>query len=465
MDDSLLTHAFWRPRASRRARREAGRSRREDVPLESQADLALPPDRPSPVDTLGAQDANRLPELVPIRYGRMSATPFTFLRGAAAVMANDLAAGASTDMRVQLCGDAHLSNFGLFNAPDRRLVFDINDFDETLPGPFEWDLKRLAASVTVAARNNGLSPNKAETATAAAVAGYRQTVARAADHGPLDVFYYRLDASSLAQRFADRKPSKRTKKAVRKAARKTSARALDKLTDIVDGRRVIVPDPPLISPIEVNTAEELERVDRFVSQYRESLPLSRRALLDRFTIVDIAHKVVGVGSVGTRCLIALLESADGQPLFLQLKEAVASVLEPYAGSSKFANSGQRVVEGQRLTQAAGDVFLGWARGERPNEPHVDFYVRQLWDGKGSFEVEEMGAGSLRRYARFCGAALGLAHARSGDAATISGYLGDDETFDEAIVAFADSYADLNESDYGLITAAIDQGDITVIRDL
>jgi uncharacterized protein (DUF2252 family) len=473
--DATFSHRAWRHPASRAARREAGQARRKEVPLESHAELVTPPDRPSPVDTLRAQDTNRVQSLVPIRYGRMSATPFTFLRGAAAVMANDLAAGPSTDINAQLCGDAHLANFGMFYGPDRRLLFDVNDFDETLRGHFEWDVKRLAVSVTVAARNNGLSDKKARKATAAAVAGYRQTVANSAERHPLETHYYRLDVKSLDERFksdkklreqTSKKQRKLADKALRKASGKTSARALRKYTDVVDGRRVIVPNPPLIVPIAPNDPDELRAFAQFFSEYRASLPLDRQALLDRFAIVSVAFKVVGVGSVGTRCLMALLESGDGEPLFLQFKQAVPSVLEPYLGSSPFRNHGRRVVEGQRITQAATDEFLGWARAKKASDqPAFDFYFRQMWDGKGSFEVDEMNSGSLRRYAWFCGAALALAHSRSGDAAKISGYLGDDETFDEALVAFADSYADLNDSDYGLLTAAIDRGDITVERDV
>ncbi len=464
-DSSLSSRFLWRHLASPQARGDAGRSRQGDFPLESHAGVETA-NRPDPIDILAAQDVNRLAELVPIRYGRMSRTPFTFLRGSAAVMAADLATGPSTDINVQLCGDAHLSNFGLFHSPDRRLIFDVNDFDETLHGPFEWDLKRLAASVTVASRQNEFSAKKARRATLAALGAYRRTMREASELGPLDLFYYRLEAEGIAERFdTTQKQRKASQKAVRKATRKDSSRALSKLTDIVDGRRIIVPDPPLIVRFDVETGEQIERIDRFFSQYRQTLPAERRALLDRFSIVDIAHKVVGVGSVGTRCVVILLESADGQPLFLQFKEASASVLEPYAGPCEFAHHGERVVEGQRLTQAASDVFLGWATSRSQGQPEVDFYFRQLWDGKASAEVEEMGPGGMRRYAALCGIALALAHARSGDAAMIDGYLGDDETLDQAVADFSESYADITQSDHTKLTEAITEGRVQVIDDL
>jgi uncharacterized protein (DUF2252 family) len=397
----------------------------------------------------------------------MNATAFTFYRGTAAIMASDLSKTPTTDLRTQLCGDAHLSNFGLFKGPDRRLVFDVNDFDETLPGPFEWDVKRLAASVTIAGRNNNLSSKDISRATRASVKAYRTTMHTGAQMDPLAIHYFRIEIDTVAAE-TNKKPSKSRKKAAKKAGRKNSARALNKLTDIVDGRRVIVPDPPLITTIdEVLERDGLDEMARFFDHYRSTLPYYRRELLDRYSVVDIARKVVGVGSVGTRCLIILLESGGGSPLFLQFKEATASVLEPYAGSSDFDLAGERVVIGQRLMQSTGDILLGWSRynTDAADGGHIDFYFRQLWDGKGSAEVDEMGPNHLKHYATSCGGALALAHARSGDAAMISGYLGEDSTFDRALATFSESYADVNEHDYALHQKAIKSGQIPAVFDL
>ena len=396
----------------------------------------------------------------------MSATAFTFYRGTAAIMASDLSKTPTTDLRAQLCGDAHLSNFGLFKGPDRRLVFDVNDFDETLPGPFEWDVKRLAASVTIAGRNNNLSSKEISQATRGSVKAYRKAMFRAAQMDPLTIHYFRHEVDKVSAGM-DKKSNKTVKKVAKKAGRKNSIRALNKLTDIVDGRRVIVPDPPLITHIdEVLERDGIDEMARFFDRYTSTLPYYRRELLDRYSMVDMARKVVGVGSVGTRCLIVLLESGGGSPLFLQFKEATESVLEPYAGSSDFDLAGERVVMGQRLMQSTGDIFLGWSRyqTDAAESGYVDFYFRQLWDGKGSAEVDEMGPNHLKRYANSCGEALALAHARSGDAAMISGYLGDDSTFDYALAAFSESYADVNEHDYGLHQKAIKSGQIPAVFD-
>ncbi|MDH3682647.1 MAG: DUF2252 domain-containing protein [Acidimicrobiia bacterium] len=452
--------------ASRRARQEAGRARRRDVALD---DLAALPDveaRRDPIEVLTKQDERRLQSLVPIRHGRMSATPFTFYRGAAAVMASDLSQTPSTDLGVQLCGDAHLANFGLFSGPDRRLVFDLNDFDETHPGPFEWDVKRLAASVAVAGRNNELSPGKVERAVLSAVEGYRTALEQVVERSPLEVHYWRLELDQLRDLIDDDgKAASRLDKATRKATRKNSLRALDKLTDIVDGRRVIVSEPPLIERLDqFLEPTEAPRLDEFFDRYIASLPRYRRLLLDRYAIVDIAHKVVGVGSVGTRCLIVLLESGDGEPLFLQFKEATDSVLEPYTKPSEF-EPGQRVVEGQRLTQTMGDIFLGWSQYTNDDGETMYFYFRQLWDGKGSAEIEEMGGKRLRRYARLCGGVLALSHARSGDASMIAGYIGQDETFDRAVASFANDYADLTERDHAAHLDGISNGRVAAEQDL
>jgi uncharacterized protein (DUF2252 family) len=454
--------------ASRRVRREAGFARRKEVPLEDQAAMPDVESRGDPVDILTAQDEARLQQLVPIRHGRMSVSPFTFYRGSAAVQAADLSNTPTTDLSVQLCGDAHLANFGLFNGPDRRLVFDLNDFDETHPGPFEWDVKRLAASVALAGRNNELSPKKIDRAVRAAIAGYRQTVRACSERGPLDVHYWRLELDTireLTQGKADKKAKKRFDKMNRKAVAKDSVKALNKLTDVVDGRRVIVSDPPLIQRVnELFEPDDITELMEFFDRYVSTLPRYRAQVLDRYSIVDVAHKVVGVGSVGTRCLVVLLESGDGEPLFLQFKEAVASVLEPYTAPSEF-DPGERVVIGQRITQTMGDIFLGWSQleGSRSGQTH-HFYFRQMWDGKGSVEIDELPGSGLRRYADLCGRVLAISHARSGDASMIAGYLGEDETFDRAVASFAHDYADLAERDHEAHLAAIASGRVEATND-
>jgi uncharacterized protein (DUF2252 family) len=465
-------HAAWSLQARREpkaTRAAAGLQRRTMVPLEAHAELVLPADRASAVSILHAQDASRVQDLVPIRYGRMLATPFTFLRGSAAVMAADLAAGPRTDVHVQLCGDAHLSNFGVFASPERTRVFDVNDFDETLPGPFEWDVKRLAASVVVAGRNNGLDAKANRRIARASVAQYRATLKAAAAADPLVTFYYRINVDELLAKLPVTKQDRqRLEKGRKKAAGRTSLGALGKLTDIVDGRRVIVSQPPLIVRLDDSERHtEIQRIEAFFGAYRTTLNADRRRLLDRYALTDLALKVVGVGSVGTRCLIALFESGDGEPLFLQIKEAVPSVLEAHLGPSEYDQAGQRVVNGQRLVQATPDSFLGWARyrSGKKDEPPIDFYVRQLWDGKQSAAVETMAPDALERYARACGAALARAHARSGDASEIAGYLGDDDTFDRVIATFAEAYADLTEKDYADLLAAVDDGRIEVVRDM
>jgi uncharacterized protein (DUF2252 family) len=433
------------------------------VPLEAHAGVAVPPDRPDPVALLTAQDEFRLPDLVPIRHGRMRVTPFTFYRGAAAIMASDLSAAATTDLRVQLCGDAHLSNFGLFNGADRRLVFGLNDFDETAAGPFEWDLKRLAASVAIAGRNSGMTSTQIASATRAAVRGYRKTIAATTELSPLDVHYFRIDVESLLES-ADEKTQKRSRKVIDKATRKDSVRALSKLTQVVDGERRIVANPPLITRTdELLEGEERERVAEFFRSYRTTLAPHRSAVLDRYRFVDMAHKIVGVGSVGTRCLIVLLESDQGSPLFMQFKEATRSVLEPYAGASEYEQAGERVVRGQRLLQSTSDILLGWSRYEREDGSTADFYFRQLWDGKGSAEVDDMGPKRLKTYAWHCGAALALGHARSGDAAMISGYLGTDKEADHVFAEFAARYADLNELDHQAHEEAIGAGRVQSVE--
>ncbi|MEM1335109.1 MAG: DUF2252 domain-containing protein [Actinomycetota bacterium] len=455
-------------RSARRARTDAGRSRRDSVPLGAHADVDLD-GRPDPLAILTAQDTTRLSTLVPIRHGRMSPTPFTMYRGSAAVMASDLHRSPTTDLHVQLCGDAHLSNFGMFFGPDRRLVVDVNDFDETLPGPFEWDVKRLAASVVIAGRENRFDAPAIRRAARAAVEGYCTELGRTARIDPLTAVYERLEVQAVLAELQGKK-RKRADKIVRKSRAKTSMRAVSKLTDIVDGRRRIVADPPRVVPLELGHRPELlPNVLDFYDRYLESLPAHRRALLDRYSIVDVAHKIVGVGSVGTRCVIVLLESGDGEPLFLQFKEAGPSVLEPYAAASSYTNQGERVVQGQRLMQTMGDILLGWATFERSDGATRDFYFRQLWDGKGSFDIDRMGRKAFARYANTCGRVLALAHSRSGDAAMIAGYVLDHphtdaaptgSEFVDAIDRFAHAYADLVDADHAAYLDAIRAGTIT-----
>lgn len=460
----VLAHFHAPPRD----RYDEGRSRRETVPLESHAVTTTDTDRNSPLDVLKQQNESRLQELVPLRFGRMSYSPFTYLRGAAAVQASDLAKGPRTDLWVELCGDAHLGNFRWFNGPDRKPVFDLNDFDETLPGPFEWDVKRLAASITVAARISGFSPKKCRQATRAAMRSYRESIIAASGLNPVDLFYYRFRSEAALKDVArhGRKHRQWKESVLSKASRKNSMRALSKLTAVVDGHRVIVPDPPRTVRIDEKLAhDEMEKISGFFERYKETLPLDRRVLVDQFSLVDVVRKVVGVGSVGTRCLVVLLESDDGTPLFLQFKQAVKSVLEQYVGDSVFEQSGQRVVEGQRLIQATSDMFLGWARWHEEEENDVDFYFRQLWDGKGKIAVEDLSPKRLSIFAGLCGKTLAYSHARSGDPMMIRGYIGEDEAFDDIMVEYADNYADCTERDHAQLRAVIDDGALEVICDL
>ena len=456
-------------RAAPAERYAAGRSRREAVPLESHAEAAPDKGRVDPLAILAEQDKTRLTDLIRLRYGRMSRTPFTFLRGAAAVMASDLAVGARTDLRVELCGDAHLGNFRWYYAPTRDLVFDLNDFDETLPGPFEWDVKRLAASITVCARTSGMARQQVRDVTRTAMREYRKAIAVASKLNPLDLHYYRFEAQAVLERVERYgKEHRKWKEGVlAQAARRNSLLAFDKLTKLVDGHRVIVADPPLILRIDDDIAAGgLTALTQFLEDYRQSLSLDRRMLFDRFSLVDVARKVVGVGSVGTRCLIALFQAGDGTPLLLQLKQATASVLETHLGHSPFTHAGQRVVEGQRLIQATSDVLLGWARWhEAPGGPGIDFYLRQLWDGKGKIDTETLGPTRLASYAGLCGKTLAFAHARSGDAIAIRAYIGDDGTFDDAVVAYADRYADVTARDHAQLCEAIRDGAIEAVCDI
>ncbi len=424
--------------------------------------------REDPLAILEAQAITRVPELVPIRYGRMAVSPFAFYRGAAAVMTADLEGTPSSGLQVQACGDAHLSNFGVFAAPDRRLVFDLNDFDETLPGPWEWDLKRLAASFEIAARENGFKRRQRDAVLLALAAQYRRAVREFGGQRNLEVWYARLDEDAIRAQLGsvDPKLIRRAEKGAAKARSKDSLRALDRLTHRVDGELRIVSRPPLIVPIEeLIPGEERSGVEAMLfgvlERYRETLKDDRRRLLETYTFRHIAHKVVGVGSVGTRAWVILLTGRDDEdPLFLQAKEAQASVLEQFAGASEFDNHGQRVVEGQWLMQAASDSFLGWCAGVTGIDgQNRDFYVRQLWDGKGSSDVEAMGPEALEIYARMCGWTLARAHARSGDAAAIGGYLGAGSVFDEALAEFSRRYADQSERDHAALVAALASGRI------
>ena len=448
-------------------RAAAGRAARSEARRSSHAAWEAPENRADPVSILESQAASRVPELVPIRYGRMSASPFAFFRGAAAVMAADLATTPASGLRVQACGDAHLSNFGVFAAPDRRLVFDLNDFDESLPGPWEWDVKRLAASFAIAGRENGLKRKERATAVLTAARAYREAMRTFAAQGNLELWYARLDVEEAMAEVKDEDPEevKRLRKGVAKARSKDSLRALERLTHEVDGELRIVSQPPLIVPAEELLAEDESRDLRqalmeILKAYRSTLPADRQHLLDGYRFRQIARKVVGVGSVGTRAWIVLLTGADdGDPLFLQAKEAEASVLEPHAGASRFKNHGRRVVEGQRLMQAASDIFLGWCPAVGLDSRKRDFYVRQLWDWKRSVEIERLTPRGLEVYGRLCGWTLARAHARSGDRIALAAYLGAGDAFDKAIVEFAESYADQSERDHAALVEAIDAGRI------
>ena len=444
-----------------------GKAARAEVPRRSHASWEPSPVRPSPIDLLEEQAKTRVPELVPIRYGRMLVSAFTFFRGAAYLMAADLAGMPRTGLHAQLCGDAHLSNFGAYAAPDRRLVFDMNDFDETLPGPFEWDLKRLVASFAVAGRDRGFDADRRTPIDLAVSRSYRQAMAQFAEMGTMDVWYSRVDIEELFSRFSTEvsgKARERAERNVAKARTKDSLAAFNKLTHIVDGEPRIRSSPPLIVPVsELMTGDEqLEAARQIIRKYRETLLADRHHLLERFRLVDAARKVVGVGSVGTRAYILLfLGRDDRDPLFLQMKEAQPSVLEPFLGRSEFGNHGQRVVEGQRLMQAASDVLLGWIHVTGLDGAERDFFIRQLWDSKGSALVDVMEPKTMEVYARLCGQTLARAHARSGDSVAISSYLGTSDTFDRALATFAEAYADQNERDYRALKAAAEVGAIEV----
>ncbi|MGW2747645.1 DUF2252 domain-containing protein [Streptomyces sp. NPDC001450] len=428
-----------------------GKETRKHAPRSAHA-LWLPSaDRRDPVAVLERQGRDRLPELLPIRYGRMAGSPLAFLRGAAAVMAADLAAQPHTGLKVQLCGDAHLLNFGLYASPERSLLFDLNDFDETHPGPFEWDVKRLAASVAVAARENGHTKAGERAAARAAATGYRTAIRRMAGLGELAVWYEQVDAESLLPLVRSARRRRRLESTLTRARRRTSLQALGSLTEVVDGRRRIIHDPPLLEPAGVPDMASLRKI---FCDYRSTLAEERRHLLDRYRFVDAARKVVGVGSVGIRCFIVLLAGRDADdPLFLQIKEARSSVLEEYLPSGPYVHPGHRVVAGQRLLQSATDIFLGWMSGPQGRS----FYWRQLRDMKGSAELAGLDPAGLLAYARLCGTTLARAHARSGDRIAIAAYLGAADTFDHAVADFAVAYADRTAADHATLGAAIAAG--------
>ena len=432
-------------------RSQRGKAARTRVPRSAHADWLPSVDRADPVAVLERQGRDRLPDLLPIRYGRMTASPLAFLRGAAAVMAADLAALPHTGLTVQLCGDAHLLNFGLYASPERALLFDLNDFDETFPGPFEWDVKRLAVSVAVAARENGHSEPKVRQAVLETAAAYRTAVRRLAGCGELEVWYTRIDADSLLPLIRSARDRRRVESTLTRARRRTSLHALGKLTEVVDGRRRIIHDPPLLEPAG---SPDMAAMRKIFSDYRSTLTEERRLLLDRYRFVDAARKVVGVGSVGLRCFIVLLTGRDdNDPLFLQVKEARGSVLEDHLPTGPLTHPGHRVVAGQRLLQAASDIFLGWMSGPQGRS----YYWRQLRDMKGSADIVGLGPAQLLVYARLCGTALARAHARSGDRVAIAGYLGGSDTFERAVADFALGYADQTAADHSALVAAADAG--------
>jgi uncharacterized protein (DUF2252 family) len=463
-----VTHPSVEERTTR------GKDARTKTPLAAHTGWKPATDRPDPVGLLEQQDATREPDLVPVRHGRMMVSPFTFYRGAAKIMAADLKDTPRAGLDAQLCGDAHLSNFGIFGSPERRLLFDLNDFDETLPGPFEYDVKRMAASFTIAARNNGFSKADARSVTRASVTAYREAMAGFAGMGTLEIWYASLSedilmnaARGAAKTKREAKEVKRARKDVEKARTRDSLQALSKLGELVDGRYRIVSQAPLVVPLrdlQATYGLSSAQVDRMVRQqfrgYRTTLDDARRHLLERFQLVDAARKVVGVGSVGTRAYIVLLQGRDQQdPLFLQVKEAAPSVLEDHLPKSRYRPRGERVVRGQQMMQAASDIFLGWFTG--PDGRH--YYWRQLRDMKGSATVEAMSPRSLTSYANLCAWTLARAHARSGDPVAIAAYLGTSDQFDRAVTDFSQRYADQNERDYEAFVGAVRSGRLQALE--
>jgi uncharacterized protein (DUF2252 family) len=460
------THSSHLSSAERQAR---GKAARMQAPRSSHREFVAASDRPDPIALLEQQAQTRVQELVPIRYGRMLVSPLTFFRGAALIMASDLAGTPQSGLRAQLCGDAHLSNFGAFASPDRRLMFDLNDFDETLPGPWEWDVKRLAASLAVAGRERGFDAKERRSIVRGMARAYREAMRDFAAASNLSVWYARFDAETALAEYGaniERAQRRRAEKNLAKARTRDSMQAFEKLTTPRNGTARIVADPPLIVPVNdlvegADRDQVVQEMRDLLTAYTSTLPDDRRVLLEQFRFVDMARKVVGVGSVGTRAWICLMLGRDGQdPLFLQAKEAQGSVLEEFAGASDYENSGERVVVGQQLMQAAGDILLGWLHVTGIDDLERDFYVRQLKDWKGSAEVEVMLPKGMEIYGRMCGWTLARAHARSGDRIQIASYLGGSDAVDRAIADFSEAYADQNERDYGALVDAVKAGRIT-----
>jgi uncharacterized protein (DUF2252 family) len=459
--DKPVSPAVVRQR-SREQQYAEGKAIRDTCPRLNHADWKPPADRVDPIEILEASNKGRLPELIPVRYGRMIPSPFVFYRGAAAIMAADLAHTPATGIRVQSCGDAHLMNFGAFATPERRVIFDINDFDETLPAPWEWDVKRLATSFLIASRSNGFSEADARKTALCCVRSYRERMAEFAQMRTLEVWYARLDLETILPSIKDQEAQKRLQRRVQKAEASDVLEVdFPKLVSVENGEPTIRDNPPLIYHLREQAGPEFEaRVADAFARYRESLPDERRVLLDRYQRKDLAIKVVGVGSVGTFCAVILMMADVDDPLFLQVKEAGTSVLEPYAGKSIYANHGQRVVAGLRLMQSASDLFLGWTEGREGRH----FYVRQLHDMKIKLLVELFTLKVMIQYAEYCGWALARAHARAGQPALIAGYLGKADQFDEAVADFATAYAGQNESDYKALVRAVRQGRIEVFTE-
>ena len=455
-DVTRAAGGFGQAMRSRNERIADGKALRETVPRESHAGWKRPATSRDPLDILEESNRGRLPELVPVRYGRMLASPFTFLRGSAALMASDLATTPTSGIRVQACGDCHLLNFGLFATPERNLIFDINDFDETLPAPWEWDVKRLAASFVVASRDNELTDEEAKAAAIESVRAYRVSLREFSKMSPLEVWYDRLDAKTIIDMAPNAKLRKIRRQLIAKAQKRIADYLYPKISGEVGGRRRLIDQPPVLFHVSEQNFEA--NIQEALADYRSSLPDERRVLFDRYCLEDIAIKAVGIGSVGTYCLVGLFFSAENHPLLLQFKEAGPSVLEPYAGKSRYENHGQRIVTGQRLMQAASDIFLGWLRGHGGRH----FYARQLRDMKLSAPTEGASAERITLYAELCGRSLARAHAKSGDAALISGYLGKADIFDQAIGDFAVEYADQTERDHAALVAASKAGRVKAL---